>query len=162
MHRLHRTQWVPGGLATVFDFFRRPENLKRITPPWLDLGVESATDPVIRVGTRIHYRFRWLALPLRWETEITAYDENRMFVDEMVRGPYRHWRHRHVFREENDGVTLEDRVEYALPFGPVGRFAHRLAVRDQLQQIFDHRAEVVAKNAVAWFGRPGRDQRATG
>ena len=31
---LHRQQWVPRPLETVFDFFEHPENLTLITPPW--------------------------------------------------------------------------------------------------------------------------------
>lgn len=31
---LHRQQWVPRPLETVFDFFEHPENLTLITPPY--------------------------------------------------------------------------------------------------------------------------------
>jgi hypothetical protein len=36
-------------------------------------------------------------------------------------------------------------VEYALPFGPVGRLAHLLLVRRQLESIFDFRERTVAE-----------------
>lgn len=32
---LHRRQWLERDLHETFEFFERPENLPRITPPWL-------------------------------------------------------------------------------------------------------------------------------
>ena len=40
---------------------------------------------------------------------------------------------------------MRDRVEYELPFGVVGRLAHRLLVRRQLENIFRHRARAIAE-----------------
>ena len=37
------------------------------------------------------------------------------------------------------GVLMLDRVRYALPFGPLGRVTHALAVRSALSAIFDYR-----------------------
>jgi ligand-binding SRPBCC domain-containing protein len=41
-------------------------------------------------------------------------------------------------------VVIEDRVQYELPLGPLGRIAHALAVRRQLQRIFDYRESAIA------------------
>ena len=40
---------------------------------------------------------------------------------------------------------MADRVEYELPLGVLGRLAHRLFVRRQLEGIFRHRARVIAE-----------------
>jgi hypothetical protein len=32
-----------------------------------------------------------------------------------------------------------DRIEYALPFGPLGRIAHGISVRRDVEKIFDYR-----------------------
>ena len=36
---------------------------------------------------------------------------------------------------------MTDRVRYSMPFGPIGRLAHRLFVRRDLRRIFDYRRE---------------------
>jgi ligand-binding SRPBCC domain-containing protein len=136
---LERTQVVPGDLPTVFAFFKRPENLERLTPPWLNFRILSTSDPEVRAGTRIRYRLRLNGIPLVWESLISQYEENVAFVDEQLKGPYRRWVHRHAFRQVPGGVEVSDRVEYALPFGPLGRIAHALMVRRQLDVIFGFR-----------------------
>jgi ligand-binding SRPBCC domain-containing protein len=142
-HVLERTQTVHGEVASVFEFFTNPHNLEALTPPWLHFGVVDASEARVRLGTRIAYRLRWQIFPVRWESLIAEFRENELFADEMLRGPYRRWYHRHVFRPVDGGVEINDRVEYELPFGPIGRLAHAVAVRRQLQAIFDYRRRKV-------------------
>lgn len=137
---LQRSQVVPGSLAEVFRFFRDPANLALITPPWLRFRVLESSTPQVRRGTRIRYTIRWLGLPMRWESLIAEYVEGELFADQMLAGPYRSWYHLHTFRDLGGMVEVGDRVEYSLPLGPVGRLAHVMVVRRQLQAIFDYRA----------------------
>ncbi len=142
-HVLERQQIVHASLDTVFEFFKDPYNLQEITPPWMHFQILEATDREVREGTRISYTLRWQIFPMRWESRITEYRENDMFADEMLRGPYKRWYHTHRFREIKDGVEMRDRVEYVLPFGPLGQIAHAVMVRRQLRGIFDYRAEKI-------------------
>ncbi len=144
-YRLEHTQVVPASLPDVFAFFKDATNLESITPPWLNFKILSASDDVVREGTLIAYRLRWQIFPLRWESRITEYEENARFADEMIRGPYKRWYHRHLFRETADGVAIRDEVEYELPFGVLGRLAHAIAVRRQLEQIFAFRRDRIAE-----------------
>lgn len=143
VHLLERTQFVAGPLDDVFSFFENPHNLGRITPPWLHFRIVGTTDARVRVGTEIRYRLRWKGIGLGWTTRITGYDPGASFTDEMLRGPYTRWVHRHTFRAVPGGVEMKDRVEYALPFGPVGTLVHALIVRRHLEEIFDYRRSVI-------------------
>lgn len=143
-YELHRVQRVPRPLEETFDFFARPSNLARITPGWLDFRIVSA-DVEMHEGLRIEYRIRPLKVPQRWISEITSYQPPHRFVDEQVRGPYRSWRHEHGFRAVGGGTEVTDRVLYSLPFGAIGRLAHAVLVRRQLESIFDHREEALER-----------------
>jgi hypothetical protein len=140
-YRLERRQWLPLPPAAVFPFFERPENLARITPPWLDFRI--LTPPPIRVAqaVTIDYTIRVLGVRTRWRSLIAEYDPPRSFRDVQLIGPYRLWDHRHRFRAENGGTVVEDEVFYQLSCGPVGRLAHALFVRRRLDAIFDYRRE---------------------
>ena len=139
-YTLHRVQTVASPMDATFDFFSRPENLGRITPPWLDFRMVS-DDADMREGLRIEYRVRPLGFPQKWVSEITAYEPPHRFVDEQVVGPYKSWHHEHRFRAVDGGTEVTDTVTYALPFGPLGRLVHWLLVRRQLESIFDYRRE---------------------
>jgi ligand-binding SRPBCC domain-containing protein len=135
---------TPAPLEAVFDVFKNPYNLAKITPPWL--GFRILTEGLeMRTGAEIDYEFRWMGAPLRWKTEITAYDPPRSFVDEARSSPYSLWRHHHTFRRSAEGTVVSDRVEYDLPFGPLGRLAHSLAVSRQLHTIFEYRQRAIVE-----------------
>lgn len=56
---------------------------------------------------------------------ITEYDRRRCFVDEMVAGPFRRWRHVHRFEATEGGTRMVDEVDHAAPVGPLGRLVER-------------------------------------
>jgi ligand-binding SRPBCC domain-containing protein len=143
-YRLERRQVVAGDLATVFAFFEDPRNLEVITPPWLRFRVLDTTDARVRSGTVIRYRLSLCGVPFAWTSRIAEVEEGVRFADEMLAGPYRSWYHRHRFRAVPDGVEIEDVVDYALPLGVLGRLAHALMVRRQLDAIFHYRARRIA------------------
>ena len=143
MHSLEQTQRIAAPPERVFPFFSDPANLARLTPPWLNFRI--AGEPLDRIaeGVRIEYRIRWMRLRLRWVTRITRWNPPSGFQDVQEKGPYRTWVHTHAFRAVEGGVAMSDRVDYELPFGPLGRIAHALVVRRQLRRIFDFRRKAI-------------------
>jgi ligand-binding SRPBCC domain-containing protein len=66
------------------------------------------------------------------------------FTDVQVRGPYRSWHHTHSFSAESGGTRMVDVVNYELPLGILGAFAHKIGVRRDLEGVFDYRRQVIA------------------
>ncbi len=132
-------------LEETFAVFEDPYNLARITPPSLNFKVTSNERVQMRKGAEIEYTIRWLGLPMHWKTLILEYEPPFLFVDEQAKGPYSQWRHRYTFQSTPKGVLVGDHVEYALPFGPLGRLTHALGVRRQLESIFRFRQQELGK-----------------
>jgi ligand-binding SRPBCC domain-containing protein len=97
----------------------------------------------MRQGATIAYALRVRGIPLRWLTEIERWNPPFEFVDVQLKGPYRLWRHTHLFAPVEGGTSIVDIVNYALPFGWLGRLVHRLQVARDVSKIFDYRAQRV-------------------
>ncbi len=134
--RLESELWVPRPRAEVFAFFANASNLEPLTPPFLNFQILTPSPIEMRVGLRIDYRLRLHGLPLRWQSEITAWEPPHRFVDEQRRGPYRHWVHEHRFEERQGGTQVFDSVQYAV-YG--GFLIERLFVRRDVENIFAYR-----------------------
>lgn len=128
--------WLTRPVPEVFPFFADAGNLDVLTPPWLHFEILTPRPFEMQVGARFDYRLRLHGLPLRWQSEITAWQPPHRFVDEQSHGPYRIWIHQHTFEERNDGTLVCDRVRYAV-LG--GQLVDQLFVRRDLEKIFAYR-----------------------
>lgn len=143
-HRLEREQMIPRPLPETFAFFGDAGNLEAITPPFLAFRIVTPQPIRMAPGTRIAYRLSLFGIPFGWETEIVAWEPPVRFVDLQRRGPYRLWHHAHTFEAVPGGTRMYDRVDYTLPFGPLGTLTHALVVRRTLERIFEHRRDTIA------------------
>lgn len=124
-------------LEEVFSFFADAANLQVLTPGWLDFEILTP-DVEMRVGATIDYRLRLRRMPVRWRSEITAWDPPHRFVDEQRKGPYRRWVHEHRFETRNGGTLVADHVDYAVPGGSM---VNKLFVAPDLRRIFSFRMQ---------------------
>jgi len=135
-------QWLPRPVSEVFPFFADAGNLDALTPPWLRFEILTPSPIEMKVGALIDYRLRLRGLPVRWQSEITAWQPPHRFVDEQRRGPYRVWHHEHTFQVQDGGTLVGDHVRYAV-FG--GAVIERLFVRRDIAKIFAYRQQKLAE-----------------
>jgi ligand-binding SRPBCC domain-containing protein len=142
LHTFTTSMRLPLVRDQVFAFFADATNLQRITPP--ELGFEIVTPLPIHLheGTRLEYRLHLFGIPFAWQSEIRRWHPPEEFVDTQLRGPYKHWVHTHRFWEEHGATIIEDEVQYALPYWPLGELVY-LPVRLQLARIFRYRQQAI-------------------
>jgi len=159
LYRLKAKQYLPIGPEEAWAFLSDPRNLQKITPDHMKFEILSGADRPMYAGQIIQYT----VVPLkgfrtRWVSEITHYKQGHYFVDEQRFGPYSLWHHKHFIHEEENGVLMEDIVDYKLPLGPLGRMAQALFVKRQLTQVFRYRVQALEK---AFGTLPGRTSELT-
>jgi ligand-binding SRPBCC domain-containing protein len=135
-------QWLPRKPQDLFPFFADANNLQIITPPTLSFSVLNPPPIVMQTGLLINYKLRLRGFPMRWQSEITAWDPPHKFIDEQRKGPYRRWHHEHTFLEQNNGTLATDTVQYSVFGGPL---IERLFVRPDLTKIFTYRQQKLAQ-----------------
>ncbi len=136
MHLINTELWLPRPREEVFPFFADARNLQALTPDWLHFQVLTPDPIVMRPGARIDYQLRLHGIPVKWQSEITEWDPPHRFVDEQRRGPYKLWKHEHIFAERNGSTLVIDRVVYAVPGGAL---VHFLFVQRDVNRIFEYR-----------------------
>ncbi|GAB7095766.1 SRPBCC family protein [Halolamina litorea] len=124
---------VDAPLADVWSFHSRVEGLEALTPGFMNLEVEAIRGPdgeadpdVLMQGSEIDMSMRPFGVGprQRWTSVITDREEGNgvaWFRDEMRGGPFPRWVHTHRFRTDGEATIVEDRLEYELPLGPLGR-----------------------------------------
>tara|TARA_A100001037_G_scaffold194751_1_gene174299 strand:- start:5526 stop:5984 length:459 start_codon:yes stop_codon:yes gene_type:complete len=122
----------------VFDFFSNANNLEILTPSFLKFKILSELPEKIKLNDKIDYRLSLRNIPIKWRSEITAWEPHNRFVDEQVLGPYRKWVHEHLFVDNEEGCLAIDKVEYQVWFGFI---VDKLFVKKELERIFSFRSK---------------------
>lgn len=136
--KLTTDQLIEKPREEVFTYFSDAHNLVEITPPWLRFVVLTPRPIKMEVGTLIDYQLKLRGIPVRWQSEITAWEPPNFFADEQRKGPYRCWIHKHTFVETDGGTLVGDAVEYAV-LG--GQLINKLLVRPDIEKIFEYRSQ---------------------
>lgn len=121
--------------------------LVALSPPADDVRIESVDEPVV-VGSRVVILAKGPMGRVRWVAEYAeivpphavAFGVEARFVDVQISGPFAAWRHSHEFEAVDSKTTrIVDRIEYRVPYGPVGVIGDFVVVRPKLRAMFAHR-----------------------
>jgi ligand-binding SRPBCC domain-containing protein len=142
-HLLTSEIWLPTSPDAAFAFCSDMDHLAETIPPRLHFRLRTGGPVTLELGSEFDYTIRLHGFRLRWRGKITAWEPPHRFVDEQIRGPYRLWRHEHVFEERDGGTVCHDRVQYAHVGGwPV----HRLLVKPNLDRIWAYRLQIFRRH----------------
>jgi ligand-binding SRPBCC domain-containing protein len=130
-------------IERVWDFYTDIKHLEFITPTEMQLRIIRATSQRLGEGAEV-----WLSGKLvtrsTWHSKVT-YLKPYEYVDEMLSGRFKTWRHLHRFRKVGEDQTeVIDEIEFELPYGMLGKVFERYACR-QLRSVFTHRREATIR-----------------
>ncbi len=106
-------------------------------------AVAGVTSGLIGANEEVTWEARHFGKLWRMTSRITEFDPPRRFVDEMVAGPFRSFRHEHLFEAISGGTRMEDLADVRTGLGPPGDVFAVLYLR----RLFLIRNEVIRKKA---------------
>jgi ligand-binding SRPBCC domain-containing protein len=123
----------------VWSFYTEVKHLKLITPLEVDIQIINTTSQNIVEGQEIWLSGKIIAKKRSsWHSKITLFKPYE-YIDEMLEGPFKRWKHRHIFyNHDGKQTTILDEIEFELPYGIFGRLFEGYANK-HLQTIFEHR-----------------------
>ena len=123
----------------LFDLARSIDAHKDSMARSREDAVAGVRSGLISLGEQVTWCAWHFGVPIRMTSRITQMEAPDYFVDEQVKGPFRRFRHVHEFSEDSHGTTMVDRIEFAAPFGPVGRVVERLVLARYLRTLIETR-----------------------
>ncbi len=139
-------------VTDLFAWHAREGAINRLTPPWTPLTLVSRKGNGIDKGVTLKFKMKAMGIPMIWEAEHIDYDENRMFRDRQVKGPFGLWEHTHIFQAVGQNQTLmEDQVKFKLPMLPLSLPFYGYATKE-LDRMFAYRHQVLKADMENWVG----------
>ena len=140
MRTLNHAFVVNNNIDRVWEFYTDIKHLEIITPKEMNLKIINATTTGQKLtqGSEISIVGKIIPRKSTWHSRITSVKPYE-YVDEMLKGPFKKWRHLHRFHPTNQKQTqVIDIVDFVLPYGMIGKLFEGYAY-DRLEKIFAHR-----------------------
>lgn len=131
----------------VWNFYTDIKHLEIVTPPNLKLKIIETSDEQIVKGLQMTISGRLALYNSKWYSKISMVDVSKYeYIDEMVKGPFKKWKHVHLFSEIGKNQTVvTDKIEFELPFFFLGKLMEGY-VENSLKKIFEYRKIQTVKN----------------
>ena len=101
-------------LNNVFDFYSNPKNINLLTP-WF-AKVSCTPEKKISKNEVFTIEINMLGIKNKVEILIKNYEENKLFTDLQIKGPFNFWEHNHIFKYENNETIMYDVINYNSKF----------------------------------------------
>ncbi|MFZ0512408.1 MAG: hypothetical protein WAM14_12435 [Candidatus Nitrosopolaris sp.] len=126
----------------VWEFYIDIKHLEIITPREIELKITNAISQKLTQGSEIWLEGKLMISKRRWHS-IIKFLRLYQYIDEMLTGPFKKWRHLHKFYNININYNQKqteviDEVDFEIPHSPIGKLFEGYANR-RLQKLFDHR-----------------------
>jgi len=140
---------VNSPIDRVWEFYTDIKHLEIITPAGIELKIISATSQKLIQGSEFWFEGKLMISKRRWHSVIKSIRPYQ-YLDEMLTGPLKKWRHMHKFNDFNINKNLKqteviDEVDFELPYNPVGKLFEGY-VSGRIEKFFDYRKAATIKS----------------
>ena len=134
-------------IQTVFDLNRNIDMHKLSTSKSKETAIADVTSGLINKGETVTWRGKHFGIYLTHKSLISHMDFPHSFIDEMVEGKFKSFKHQHVFYEKDGKTIMEDQIEYETPFGIFGSVFDTLILKNHLTTFIKERNEFIKRTA---------------
>ena len=141
-----RTQ-INAPMEIVFDLSRSIDLHKLSTAHTDEEAIAGRLTGLIELHENVTWRAKHFGIYQKLSVKITAYDRPNYFVDEMIQGAFKGFRHEHQFAEFKGGTLMLDFFDYESPLGILGVLADSLFLKKYMTGFLEERNKMIKEFA---------------
>lgn len=147
MPRIELKTEIKAKKEIVFDLSRSIDLHKISTEHTNEEAIEGKISGLIGANEWVTWRARHFGIYQNLTSKITKFERPDFFVDEMVKGAFKSFRHEHHFKESEGFTVMIDYFEYKSPFGFIGKFADTLFLKNYMENLLEKRNHTIKEFA---------------
>lgn len=130
-------------INVVFDLNRNIDIHKLSTSKSNETAIEGTTSGLINLNEKVTWRGKHFGVYLTHTSLISAMEIPNYFVDEMIEGRFKSFKHEHTFVEKDGKTVMIDTIVYQTPFGIFGKLFDRLILKKHLINFISERNQYI-------------------
>ena len=134
-------------IEIVFDLSRSIDLHMESTKQTGERAIAGHTSGLIELNENVTWRAKHFGIWQNLTSKITEYKYPDYFVDEMVSGTFKSFRHEHHFSTIDGQTLMKDLFVFESPFGLFGKFFNWLVLKKYMTGLLVERNRVIKEAA---------------
>ena len=147
MPTIHLTTLIHAPVERVFKLSRHIALHKKSMEHTGERAVGGITTGMINLDETVTWEAKHLFKKRRFTSKITAMKLYESFVDEMIKGDFKSFKHQHHFKQIDNGTIIIDILDYETPYGIIGQLVNTFYLHHYLEGLIKNRNRVIKEYA---------------
>jgi ligand-binding SRPBCC domain-containing protein len=127
----------------IFDLARSIDFHKESTKHTKEDAIAGKTSGLLELNESVTWRAKHFGIWLELESKITEFDSPNYFVDEMVKGNFKSFKHEHIFEIKGGKTVMIDIFDYKSPLGFLGKLADMFFLKKYMTKFLSTRNTIL-------------------
>lgn len=147
MTKIQLSTTINAPIETVFNLSRNIDIHLLSTHQTNEKAIAGRTSGLIELNETVTWRGKHFGIYQNHKSNISEMVFPTYFVDEMVEGSFKSFRHEHCFEFKNGKTIMKDDIFYETPFGIFGRFFDAIILKNYMTSFIKKRNEIIKELA---------------
>jgi len=147
MPKIQLTTLINAPIEKVFDLSRSIDLHMESTKQTGEKAIAGKISGLIELGETVTWRAKHFGIWQTLTSKITEFNRPNLFVDEMVNGAFKRFRHEHHFIASEDQTIMKDIFEFESPLGILGKIFNKVILTSYMTKLLKERNRVIKEAA---------------
>jgi ligand-binding SRPBCC domain-containing protein len=139
MTTIQLTTRINAPIEIIFDLSRNIDVHQQSTSKSNETAIDGVTSGLINLNETVTWRGKHFGVYLKHKSLISAMEIPTYFVDEMLEGKFKSFKHQHTFIQKKGFVIMEDKIQYQTPYGIFGKIFDHVLLKKHLTKFISER-----------------------
>jgi ligand-binding SRPBCC domain-containing protein len=145
--RIHVTNFISAPIERVFDLCRSINLHKISMESTNETAIGGTMSGLINENETVTWKARHFFKNRQFTSKITAMQPPVFFIDEMVKGDFKSFRHEHHFKTVDNGTIMIDIIDFESPYGFIGQMTNLIILKRYIEKFLAKRNAVIKEYA---------------
>ena len=147
MAKIELLTHINAPIQKVFDLSRSIDVHMESTKQTGEKAIAGKTSGLIELGETVTWRAKHFGIRQNLTSKITEFNYPSLFVDEIVSGAFKSFRHEHHFSEVGKHTIMKDVFVFESPLGVLGKLTNWLILKRYMTNLLETRNKVIKEVA---------------
>jgi hypothetical protein len=138
---------INADIQTCFDLARNIDFHTASLEHSNEKAIAGKTSGLIELNEWVTWEARHFGIKQHLTSKITEFEHPNYFVDEMVSGAFKSFKHEHIFQTENNKTVMIDRFQFVSPFGVFGKLINIFILKRYMTNLLTTRNTFLKEKA---------------